>query len=572
MRPGVRSRTSSARFRLPKADRTRSLPLLVPVAIRDTHSSRTMATIHRSLVLAIALAVALAPETHASQSEGNEPPVLLTSSVDDLRAWIARFDRKGSPWKGADAELRVITSRLGEEAREEPDRTEEICGYLLDLAGWNIYHVPTRDDFARNNPLRIVHKAGYDVLLDLAASRTGDQILEWLADEVLALPGRHPSNRRYVALDILNRNRSDKARMAMLTIARNQQDELRPAVLSLLPTWPEESIDLFLVGLLRKKHDPKNKPHPFNLVLKRVRDSEAPFGPRASDALVKRLSYMLISADWRDASRAIELARGMVIERRVPLLLDALLTWHKRNLRGSGNKRILHEIIRELRRISGRSIGENPKNWITWWIAYRQGRVDVPIEGEALEKERTRATFFGLGAVSDRVTFVIDHSGSMLTEWGTTGHNRYEEAIEQMTRFIQASGEDTRFNVILFSGSPVRSSAELVQADTETLELARASLLDRIPDGATNLRPAIQLALQLDSDGDVDIEKLQADTIIVLCDGETTDGPGWVKPLVERVSADARVVFHCVHLGSRDDGTLKLLADETGGEYVKIGG
>ncbi|TDJ78435.1 MAG: VWA domain-containing protein [Planctomycetota bacterium] len=524
------------------------------------------------LVLAVASIVGVAPGVSALQSEGDQEPVPAISTVDELRAWIARFGRKGGPWKGADAQLRVLANRLGDEVREEPDRSAELCGLLLDLAGWNIHHILTRDDFAAGNPLRVVHRAGYEVLLDLVASRPGERILEWLADEVLVLPGRHSASRRYVALGVLNEYRTDKARMAMLTIARNEQDELRPTVLSLLATWPEESIDLFLVGLLRKKHDPKQKPHPFNLVLKRVRDSEEPFGPRAADALVKRLAYMLISADWRDASRAIELARGLVLERRVPLLLDALLTWHKRDLRGGGNKRILHEIIRELRRISGRSIGENPKNWITWWIAYRQGRVEVPIEGEALEEQRTHATFFGLGAVSDRITFVIDHSGSMLTEWGTTGHNRYEEAIEQMTRFIQASGAATRFNVILFSGIPVRSSPQLVRADTETLELARSSLLALFPRGATNLHSAVRLALFLDEDGDVDVDRLEADTIIVLCDGETTEGPGWVRTLLERVSADARVVFHCVHLGSRDDGTLRLLAEETGGEYIQIGG
>lgn len=531
-----------------------------------------MASALSSIALAVVLTAGVVPRASARQSEGDADVQTATTTVEDLNAWIRRFQRRGEEWNGADAELRVLTSRLGDEARADPARATELCEPLLDLAGWNLHRVPTRDDFARSNPLRVVHSAGYEVLLDLASSGTGGQILDWLADEVLVLPGRHPASRRFVALAVLNQFRTEKARMAMLTIARNEKDELRPAVLSILPTWPEESIDLFLVGLLRKKHDPKEKPHPFNLVLARVRDSEAPFGPRASDALVERLSYMLISTDWRDASRGIELARGLVLERRVPLLLDALLTWHKRDLRGGGNKRILHEILRELRRISGRSIGENPKNWITWWIAYRQGRVEVPVEGEVLEEGRTHATFFGLGPVSDRVTFVIDHSGSMLTEWGTTGHSRYEEAIEQMTRFLQASGEKTRFNVILFSGSPVRSSPDLVRADTRTLELARSSLLERYPDGATNLRPAIELALQLDRDGDVDLDKLEADTIIVLCDGETTDGPGWVQPLLDRVNTDARVVFHCVHIGSRDDGTLRLLAEGTGGEFVTIGG
>ena len=158
----------------------------------------------------------------------------------------------------------------------------------------------------------------------------------------------------------------------------------------------------------------------------------------------------------------------------------------------------------------------------------------------------------------------------MRSEWGTTGHSRYEEAVEQMMIFLQGAGEQTRFNVILFSDEQVRSSAMLVSATDDMLERARRSLLERVPDGATHLRPAIELALKLDKSGNVDPEELEADTIIVLCDGETSRGPGWVRPLLKKIQADARVVFHCVLVGLRGDGALRSLAESTGGDYIQI--
>ena len=59
--------------------------------------------------------------------------------------------------------------------------------------------------------------------------------------------------------------------------------------------------------------------------------------------------------------------------------------------------------------------------------------------------------------------------------------------------------------------------------------------------------------------------------MIVLCDGETAEGPGWVKSFLERVNALARICFHGVQIGGGGDGTLELLAQGSGGEFVRTG-
>ena len=168
------------------------------------------------------------------------------------------------------------------------------------------------------------------------------------------------------------------------------------------------------------------------------------------------------------------------------------------------------------------------------------------------------------------MTFVIDLSGSMSTGWGTTGHTRYVEAVEQMMRFLQAAGERARFNVVLFNGAVLRSNDDLVPATTRNLDRARRALLELVPGGDTCLRPAVESALGLSAEPAG--EPPEADTIIVLCDGETSEGPSWVAPLLERVRDASQVRFHCVLIGTSGDGTLEALAQGTGGDFLRIGG
>ena len=404
---------------------------------------------------------------------------------------------------------------------------------------------------------------------------------EWLIQDVVPSPRQHTVARRTTALRLLVKEEDVSLATPLLVIARRADDPLRPVALDLLVdeasgAGSTEAIDRFLVELLGRSADPRARPHPFNLLRRRILEVEAPLAERASEALGPRLAAMLLSRDWREASRAIQLARGLETSRRVPLLLDALSSWSRRSASGKGSKRIEGDLVRELTRISGRTVGRDPRNWITWWVAVRQGRIELPPEGESVRSGAggeavSRSSFFGLRPSTDQVTFIVDHSGSMAQSWGTEGHSRYEEAIEQMTRFLQASGPTTRFNVILFDGQVLQSSKALVEATPRNLERARASMLSRPPEGATHLRPAVELAAGVVR-GRLDLDAIQADTIVVLCDGETAEGAGWVGPFLDRIRAPTQVVFHCVLLASRGDGALEALAEGTGGEFVRVGG
>jgi hypothetical protein len=43
-----------------------------------------------------------------------------------------------------------------------------------------------------------------------------------------------------------------------------------------------------------------------------------------------------------------------------------------------------------------------------------------------------------------------------------------------------------------------------------------------------------------------------------------------VLPFLQRNNAKARITFHCVQIGPGGDGTLELLASETGGDFRRV--
>lgn len=453
-------------------------------------------------------------------------------------------------------------------------------------------------DRAPGEGLRFVADAGQSELIGLLDGPRSAKVRRWALADVVAAVGSDdgPSSRRSwspgleerrVCLELLLERSARGLRTALLAVARRAEDPLRYEAFSALARWsdrhgPDEAIDLFLVQQLGARFDVRERPHPVNVVLERLVSSDEPLAPRALVLLRERIVQMLLSTDWREPALAIRLAQGIPVEDRVPLLLDALSVWDRRSRAGrdyTGLVRVRSDLVRELRTISGRFHGPRPEPWIDWWVRVRQGKEPMPgtPEFEAAARERaseprSTASFFGIRPESDRITFVIDFSGSMAQGWGTTGHSRFEEAVDQMMRFLQGAPSSTRFNVMLFSSSPLLSSPELIPASPSNLELARASLLEREPNGGTNLKPAIELALKLDRRGEPDLDGLEADTIIVLCDGETSEGARWVEPLLRRVLPMHPVVFHTVHLGVRDDGALQTLADTSGGRFLRVGG
>ncbi len=553
---------------------------------------------HRALrYLWVALLLVSSTGTAAAQSSRLEP---LRSSLD-------RWQRAPEDWDGlSQRSARRFTDRLMEAMGEvdpgrseagDPRRPSVETSYREEVWFVALRAAALRQPGVASESLLSIAGEARTELLRLAG--TPDSGLQaWAMFDVVGAESHDGTRRassgrrrptteeRTAALDILVTARVRAIRAALLMVARRERDPLRPQVLHELARWAErfgadEAVDLFLVELLGTSAARDQVPHPMNVVLDRVDSATIPLGARAQQYLRQRIATMLLSPDWRKAAQAMRLSKGLSVESRVPILLDALNVWDQRSRSDrtyDGLVRIRGDLVRTLREISGRMHGPQPGPWIEWWIAVQKGELPMPGSQafEAAQEQRAQqplstASFFGLRPETDRVTFIIDFSGSMDASWATSGHSRYEEAVEQMMRFLQAAPSTTRFCVILFNGAPIRSSEELVEASPENLEAARRSLLRRSPEGGTLLRPAVALALGLDANGIPDPELSAGDTLVVLCDGQTSGGRAWVKPMLERVLPYYPVVIHSVHLGADDDGALRDLAHGTGGEFVRVG-
>lgn len=536
----------------------------------------------RAIGFALALSIALGPPAFGQRRFGP-------------------LERTVESWIDAPAGWRAL--KVDRAERFTSDLMRAVEAYPESESGWHLaLSAATLDRRSLGGQgVRLVARTGNETIRDLLTSpATAPAVRTWALTEVLVGPDPGSSSRRskrresefdvterVVALEHLTDLRVPGVRTALLTIARRPEDPMRREAYRALANWagrfgPDDAIDLFLVQQLGAGLDREVEPHPMTVVLERLGASDDPLSPRAQALLRERIDVMLLSRDWREPVRAVRLVKGLEMEDRISILLDTLSVWDRRARTDQdipGMVRVRNDIARELRDISGLHHGVEPKPWIDWWVRVRQGALPMPgtaqfeeAERKRLDEPRSSASFFGLRPATDRVTFVIDISGSMSSGWGTTERSRYDEAVEQLMRFLHGAAPTTHFNVILFSTDPVLSSPELVPATPDRLQRARNALLGRKPNGGTNLRPAIELALKLDAFGKPDLDELEADTVIVLCDGGTSEGPRWVEPTLERVLPLYPVIFHTVHLGSSDDGTLRALAELSGGTFLRVGG
>jgi hypothetical protein len=259
-------------------------------------------------------------------------------------------------------------------------------------------------------------------------------------------------------------------------------------------------------------------------------------------------------------------------------LIEALPVWMERGEAGLQAKRIQGDLLDELHRRTGRKLGLHPERWRVLLEAVRKGELDLAAGGPDSARPYTEASFFGLRPWTDRVVFVIDRSGSMSYPFGPSAlgedpaaaTSRYEAAIAQMVSFLEQLGPQTRFDVVLFESAAQRWRRELVPVTRENLRSVASWAIAEDTGGGTHLRAGIELAAALKRDGSLDLAALEADTVIVLCDGDTDEGPGWVPAFLREINDEARLRFHAVQIGGSGDGTLRALCEGSDGDYLRV--
>jgi hypothetical protein len=488
------------------------------------------------------------------------------AAIRRFQAWIERLrsGRESIDARSSEA-VRVLFSDLRITWGLDPGSGQDVATALLDFLGWCGPAASFHGDSSRTAEAR-------DQALDAFRHHVDPEFLRWISREVIAMRSQ-PIERRMAGVAVIAGRREAATLLPLLTCAREPDPRLRVPALEALVGWEDESVHtLFLEELARALAGERGA----SSWLAEAHFSRVVLPP--ASPLVARLTDLakrgLASTDWREVSRALALSKGVDNESILPFLIEALARWTSKEEAGAQALRVKMEILRTLEARSGRKLGPNSAAWSNWWRAVRTGEIRVPVTGAV--RESTRASFFGLKPATDRVTFVIDRSSSMSASLSpVTGkplRSRWEESVDQLLGFIDAIGEKARFGIVLFHNFPEEWRPRLEAATAENKKAARAWLRANPPDGGTQLQGGVFRALRIGPDGLPDLTALEADTVIVLCDGETAEGSDWVEAFLRRANLRARVVFHCVQVGSEGDGTLQKLASGSGGDFVRVDG
>jgi hypothetical protein len=255
----------------------------------------------------------------------------------------------------------------------------------------------------------------------------------------------------------------------------------------------------------------------------------------ADEAAFEALAELCRDKHWLVRSEACRGLGQFRSKRSVELLLSRLT---------EEEGRLLDDIVDSLRRLTGQSFGPLPTSWNSWWEG---GGRDQPLPEPGADDGTTRkklgtAVSDGLygQVVSERVTFLVDVSGSMTAGTELEG-TRHEIAIRELVRVLENQlTTDTEFNLIAFADDVVRFAPKLQKAKGKKLDRGIDFVEGLRAGGETNAYGALEAAF---SDARVD-------TIYLLSDGSPTVGDETIPTIILNKVAEWNryrgVKIHCI--------------------------
>jgi HEAT repeat protein len=291
---------------------------------------------------------------------------------------------------------------------------------------------------------------------------------------------------------------------------------------------------------------------------------------RTPDAVAK-LHDLLEDTSWQVRAEALQQVGNLRRKESIPLLIE-------RMDRETG--RLQRDISSVLRLVTGLDHGTQSARWRAWWAGEGE-RYDLPSYEQAVAAERarnerrgagaTQSTFYGLEVVSDRVTFVLDHSGSMNAAAGSDGRSRSDAsdgptrldvAKQELEKALNGLADEVLFNIVFFETrvSPWRD--DMIETSAKTREAAIAFTRGQRAAGGTNIYDALLAAY----------DDPRVDTIYLLSDGSPTAGsvvePGEIRERINRLNRTRKIQINCISIGTPSP-FLRGLANDTGGSYTE---
>ncbi|QDU68473.1 VWA domain-containing protein [Engelhardtia mirabilis] len=538
-------------------------------------------------VLVSLLGLVASQSAFAAASMAWEPAAAVCTTAPRPSPSAGRATRLIEAWGNGSEQTRarvspeLLASTIDAMLREERgDDRRRADVALLTLAG-----VTSRLE-ATPHDLRLRREV-IDGLIARKGGRGGDGFREFVLADVLLLGASMPTETRRGACMALALERTPAALLPLLSVARDPDLELRAAALVALTGWPERGVG---EGFVRAVVDAPaaHQGRFMQLALGHLHalHSSGTFDLAWPDDLGLSLGDevlgLTLDRDWRRASPAVALAAFVPAERSVPVLIEALGVWTRREGEADraaaipGARRLRFECADTLESLTGRPIGPSPERWRDFWSAVREGTPLTAANG-ADGSRATVASFFGLRLRSGSVAFVVDASGSMEAslpnargDYGTSTQipTRFQAASGELLDVLAASPDPTQFGVVLFSDQAVSWKGSPTRADEDSLRRLRSWLGARHPDGGTQLATGLHELI----DSVDDLHELEFDTVVVLCDGETTEDGTWARDWLLRFNPEAQLVFHCVQIGGARADALRALASGTGGSFLRVEG
>ena len=228
-------------------------------------------------------------------------------------------------------------------------------------------------------------------------------------------------------------------------------------------------------------------------------------------------------------------------------------------------------ILRDLKLLTAEDFGNSTKMWRNWW---RDHKADFKVpslkdaqaaqaeRGERKDKNSTKASFYGMRIISDRLCFVIDNSGSM-TAKTKSGKTRLKAMQDQLTETFTGLPDGTLVNMAFFAAKVKLWSDELRMLNTSSREKA-IEMINEIGTGSATITYEGLLAGLADP---------RVDTIYILTDGQPYGGAlpntGDILREIGRINSVRHVVINCISVG-QDSNFLKKLADQNHGKYARV--
>ena len=284
------------------------------------------------------------------------------------------------------------------------------------------------------------------------------------------------------------------------------------------------------------------------------------------------------------------------------------------DLLDKGKGRVMDEIWPTLVEITDNQFNDNPDVWRDWWAVLHDD-YEIPTVAQISKRRseraaanseyrsaKTEATFMGVETSSRQIVFVIDVSGSMaeeiidkdgFRERGFSEFTKLAVVREELTRSIEALGEDVFFNVFSFASNVYSWKKKSVKANALNKRSAIAWVKKLTPMGASNIKGEngrtnsygglmAGLGVEIDpkkrkvvTGGLLNDSPFVADTIFFLSDGKPTAGlyidNRDIEQAIQEINKFRKVVIHTLAIGNFTSGLLQNLASQNGGVFVDLG-